>query len=205
MAADENLKPGPFLARWIFANLSGWMFGVFAVALLAVLSEALRLNGETCVGLGMGLTIGFFQWRLARKQLHVSSQWMWSLTLCMTIAFLVLDFFPANWHGKDILKLQIGAGAGGLLAGVWQSRMLPKRRNVRAWFVAASTVGWLLAASLPALASIDPTNRVLNAIGVTSGLLLGGAILGLVTGPALMRLQVDAIGSVSPDIAGAAD
>jgi hypothetical protein len=206
MADNESLKPGPFLARWVFANLAGWIFGLFTVALLGVLADLFRFGGELCIGLGMGLCIGFSQWRLARKQLHVSSLWIWSLTVCMTISFLVLDLLPAGFKVKDVLLLPIAGGVGGLLAGMWQSRMLPRQGHARAWFVGASTVGWLLAASLPALLeSSGRPNRVFDAVRITSSMLLGGVVIGFVTGPVLMRLQVGASRSVSPNLAGAAD
>jgi hypothetical protein len=124
----------------------------------------------------------------------------------MTISVLVLDLLPAGFKVKDVLLLPIAGGVGGLLAGMWQSRMLPRQGHARAWFVGASTVGWLLAASLPALLeSSGRPNRVFDAVRITSSMLLGGVVIGFVTGPVLMRLQVGASRSVSPNLAGAAD
>ena len=206
MSASETLKPGPFFARWVFANLAGWIFGIFPVALLIMLAERLRVGAYACIGFGMALSIGLSQWRIARKQLHVSSLWMWSLTACMTISFLMLDFVPAGFKVKDVLLLPIAGGVGGLLAGIWQSRMLPRQGHARAWFIAASTAGWLLAAGLPALLEVGGhRNRIFDAIAVTSSMVFGGAVIGFVTGAALMKVQIDANRPVTPDLVGAAD
>ncbi len=206
MADNESLKPGPFLARWVFANLSGWIFGIFPAGLLVALAEWLRLGAYVWIGFGMALSIGLAQWRLARKQLHVSSLWIWSVSVCMAVSFLMLDLRPASWHVKDATLLPIAGGIGGLLAGIWQSRMLPRQGQARAWFVAASTAGWLMAASLPALLeSHGRTKPVLDAVRIVISMLLGGVIIGIVTGPILMKVRIGESRSVSPDIVGAAD
>ncbi len=195
MAADAPLTPGRFLARWVFASFSGWIYGFIAIALLSALADVLRFGGAVYIGLGMGWSIGFTQWRVARKWLRASTQWMWASTVGLAICFLVLDLLPERWGLKEEVALQAGAAVGGLLVGVWQSRMVSPTK-ARGWFVAASTAGWWLGAALPTLLAVPGhPNGPLQAIRNIGTMLLGGLVLGVVTGCVLMRVPAATSGT----------
>jgi hypothetical protein len=77
---------------------------------------------------------------------------------------------------------------GGLLAGVLEERLLGRRFARTTWWIPASVAGWTLAALTVALFALLPRNPWL-AFAALGAILLGGGVLGLVTGAALERLQ----------------
>jgi hypothetical protein len=172
--------------RWVRATWFGWLLGIPVIVVLALVGEGVGIGGaQVLVGAGMGAGIGFMQGRLVRTVLPNSAPWIWSCVAGLAVPFLVTDI--ANAAGRDIgYSLFVSVAVGGLIAGGWQVIIL--REHVRkAWpWVAASVLGWSLAAATSSVADALSRGRALRGLGGAAVYLgvvaAGGLVLGLVTG-----------------------
>jgi len=177
-----------FFGRWVLATFGGWLLGVVVIVLLAGIGELVHLGGNQCaVGIGMGWSIGCVQWRIARKWFGSSSEWMWASVVGMGTPFVLSDLFGAWGHGGHAGMLSlvglVNAALGGLLVGLWQRRTLRSHSARANWWVPACIAGWMLAAVLPpALIGSRPGPHWSNLVGIA----LGGVVLGVVSGGALV-------------------
>ena len=189
-----------FFSRWVLATFGGWLLGVVVILLLAAIGEVVGVGDQSPVGIGMGWSVGYAQWRVARKWFGATSQWMWASVSGMGTAFVLSDLIGARWSGAPFLlhlnvrqsegfRLIIFVALGSLLVGLWQGRTL-QSRSVRArWWIAASIVGWMSAAFLPPLMVSPGHPRSSLALWLNfGGIALGGVVLGVITGGALVWL-----------------
>jgi len=171
MTSDSGARRRPLLLRWVIASTLGWLLGFFLVILLALSWDGLGIGVvQFMVGVGMGAGVGLMQGRIAREWLGSVRPWFWATTLGLGIPFVLADLLSA------VVPFSLGMwiGAGALLVGVLQARLL-RPHGVRAvWWVPASAAGWLIAAS--------PTAFEVGGLGLIGTVLVGGAALGLVTG-----------------------
>jgi hypothetical protein len=168
-----------FFGRWVLATFGGWVLGVVLVLLLAAIGEGAHVGNQFAVGIGMGLGVGYAQWRVARKWFGATTQWIWASAVGMGTPFVLLDVLGI-WRDKGWFVFVI-AVLGGLLSSVWQRRMLQSRSVKANWWVPACILGWGVAAALPP-ALLLPGPHVSN-IGVIAS---GGIALGVVTGGTLV-------------------
>ena len=182
-------EAGRVLRRWVGATWMGWLLGVPLVAALALLGEVVRIGGsQTPVGLGMGIGVGLVQGRAIRRVLPIALRWFWSCAVGLAIPFLVADVSKAAGWGLAY-SLPWCVALGGLLASVWQALMLRQRFD-RSWpWIAASIVGWTLAAGAAAAADFmsraHPLRGLPGALAFLGIVASGGLFLGVVTGLAL--------------------
>lgn len=189
-----------FFSRWVLATFGGWLLGVVVIVLLAAITEAVGLGNQSPVGIGMGLTVGYAQWRVARKWFGATSQWMWASASGMGTAFVLWDLTGARWSGapfflhltvrqSELFRNIILVALGSLLVGLWQRRTL-RSRSVRAdWWIATSIAGWMSAAGLTALmVSAGHPRSSLQLWLNFGGIALGGVLLGVITGGGLVWL-----------------
>lgn len=171
---------------WIRATWAGWALGVPLVILLALAGESLRIGPlQFPVGLGMGMGVGFMQGRVVRNLLGAAAPWRWSCALGLALPFLVADL--AQQAGRALpYSLYLAVALGGLIVGIWQALLLRRRFSRAGWWVAASVLGWSLAAGLGAVADGLPRSHAIRGIwgalaylGIVAG---GGLVLGVVTG-----------------------
>src|SRR5690606_5004397 len=171
---------------WIRATWAGWALGVPLVILLALAGESLRIGPlQFPVGLGMGMGVGFMQGRVVRNLLGAAAPWRWSCALGLALPFLVADL--AQQAGRALpYSLYLAVALGGLIVGIWQALLLRRRFSRVGWWVAASVLGWSLAAGLGAVADGLPRSHAIRGIwgalaylGIVAG---GGLVLGVVTG-----------------------
>ena len=175
------------MKRWIRVTWLGWLAGIPAIALLALLGEAVRLGGaQVWVGAGMGLAVGFIQGRSLRKAGIQTGAWTLATTMGLAIPFGIVDL--VHLLGRDLpYYLLACVASGGLGAGVAQARLLPSATRLRRNWVLASGAGWLLASA--AAWSADALFRSHRVAGVSGALLYlgliacGGLLLGLFTSP----------------------
>ena len=171
--------------RWVLATLGGWVLGV---VLIVVLAEVVRIGQEFALGVGMGLGVGFMQWRVARRWFGANSQWMWSTVVGLGLPFALSDVFGRWVTGSDANRLLTHVAVGSLLVGFWQYRLLQRRfRSASVWILACMG-GWVVAVGL--LGALvngyggGPTRAWLN-MGI---LALGGVVVGITTGGTLVWL-----------------
>ena len=171
---------------WIRATWAGWALGVPLVILLALAGESLRIGPlQFPVGLGMGMGVGLMQGRVVRNLLGAAAPWRWSCALGLALPFLVADL--AQQAGRALpYSLYLAVALGGLIVGIWQALLLRRRFSRVGWWVAASVLGWSLAAGLGAVADGLPRSHAIRGIwgalaylGIVGG---GGLVLGVVTG-----------------------
>lgn len=178
--------------RWVRATWAGWLLGIPCIIALALAGEAVGIGGaQALVGLGMGVGVGVMQGREMREVTGRAAPWAWSCALGLALPFLAYDIARVSgWEPR--YSLYACVAAGGLVTGAWQALILrPHVRRPGAW-VAASSAGWTLAAGAAALADIvrvlPPVRGLAGALLYLGVTVLGGLVLGVVTGFALDRL-----------------
>lgn len=172
-----------FFGPWVLATFCGWLLGVVVIVLLAGIGELVHVGDQFSLGIGMGWSIGYAQWRGGRKWFGPSSEWMWASVVGMGTPFVLSDLVGAWGHAPIPFLVGLNAALGGLLVGLWQRRMLRSHSARANWWVPACSAGWMLAGALPhALIRGGPGPHWSNLVGIA----LGGVVLGVVTGGALV-------------------
>lgn len=182
-----------FFLRWVLATIIGSFIGIFAVILLDETGEFAGVLNQSPVGIGMGLTVGFFQWRVARKWFHATSQWMWASLVGMGIPFVIYDLITVFGGsipflvGHDYLTLYFNIAWGGLIVGVWQRGILhPRTSRANIWIIACMA-GWMLALLTINLIMIPGHPETsLGMLRNVCAIPIGGAVLSMVTGGTLI-------------------
>lgn len=178
--------------RWVRATWGGWLLGVPFIVVFALAGEAVGIGGaQWLVGAGMGTAIGILQARALRGVIQRPSAWFWSCVAGLSLPFLAIDL--ANLTGRPFpWSVYAAVAVAGLLAGVWQARLLRQRfAGALAW-VGASVAGWVLASGAVAIADLLQRERslrgILGALAFLGTVAVGGLLLGLVTGIAIARI-----------------
>jgi hypothetical protein len=178
--------------KWVWATWLGWLLGLPLIIVLALAGETVGLGGaQFLVGAGMGIGTGFMQGRVVRR-IHVPMNlWLCITAAGLTAPFLITDLAKVlRWDVP--YTLYVCVALGGLLAGLGQAQLLRRRFKKTGWWVFASTLGWILAASTAAIANSLPkwarVRGVLGALAFLGITALGGLVLGFVTGASLVQL-----------------
>ncbi len=180
---DSESKPvvRSFYSQWIFATVQGWFLGFAVVIVLALLLDLIGANVQSIVGIGMGAGVGYMQARLLRQRIGVYKQWMWSSVISMSLPFLAWDLTAAL--GIELpFSLLACVLIGSLILGLLQWQILRKHSDNAYWWVPGCILAWGLATAAPDML-------------VIVSILLGGVVLGAVTGAVLTRIlpeQVEA-------------
>jgi hypothetical protein len=111
--------------------------------MLDVLHDLLHVGNGVYVGVGMGWSIGFAQWRIARKWFGATSRWMWASTIGATTPFLLADLVGTQWDRDRWYLIPALSAAGGLLAGLLQRTSLRSLSGKSNWWIAASAAAWM--------------------------------------------------------------
>jgi hypothetical protein len=186
-AAGRKMERSPFIP-WVRATWIGWLLGIPIIVLLALAGEAVGIGGaQSLVGAGMGTGVGWMQARALRGVLLESRSWILSCAIGLAAPFLAVDV--SNAAGWSLpYSLFACVALGGFFAGVWQSILL-RRLGRSGWWVAASGLGWALAAGVAAVAdAMQRSQSIRGPIGALAYLgvvAAGGLVLGLVTGVCL--------------------
>lgn len=182
-------SPAPTPRTWLRATWTGWLLGVPAIIGLALIGEALGIGAsQGLVGAGMGLAVGGMQSRVLGAMVPKRGGWILATTVGLALPFLVHDI--SRLLGRELpYSLPVMVALGGLVAGAGQALLLrPRYRRALAW-VAASIVGWSLAAGTTAIADTMFQARSIRGIGGALAylgvILAGGLVLALATGPCL--------------------
>jgi len=192
--AMQQMKPHPgmdrWVGRWVKASTLGWLLGLVALISMALASDFIRSGREDVyqfmVGVGIGWGVGFAQSRLLRGWLSRPAWWTVASTAGMGSPFIVHDIVTAA--GVTIsYSLPANVLAGAILAGLWQAVLL-KRISARAgWWVLVSVLGWGAPVALTALRDTGFAGFAGDLVSIMA-IILGGGILGVVTGPFLVAI-----------------
>ncbi len=187
----EKVKPDlRFFTRWVRGTFAGWLLGFVFIILAAIAGDLIGMGqGESqfIVGIGMGAGVGYAQGRVARQWFGATWRWTSASVIGMGVPFVASDLASAVWS-EFSFSLPLVVVIGGLLVGLLQRRILCSHSDRANWWVPACVAGWTLAAGTAAVSGVlpsgpsDPWLVILN-VGV---ILLGGVVLGVVTGGALV-------------------
>lgn len=192
----------PGFLPWLRATSLGWLLGIPAVVVLALLGEALRIGGsQVLVGMGMGAGVGILQARALRGLLASRAPWIATTIGGLAAPFLLSDVSRlASWNLP--YSLPVAVAAGGTLVGLLQWRVLRGTLARAAWWIPASAAGWSLAGVTSSLADSVVRGRAIRGVpGALAYLAIaasGGLVLGAVTGLATTRMAASAGGAAVP-------
>lgn len=195
MSSEHSQADRHFFTRWVRGTFAGWLLGFVFIILGAIAGDLIgggesQFESQSIVGIGMGAGVGYAQGRVARQWLGATRRWVWASVIGMGVPFVVFDLVAAVWSEFAHLRsLQLDVAIGGLLVGLLQRRILCLHSDRANWWAPACVAGWTLAAgtaaSGPLLDIIFP-GRWLSLILNLGMILLGGVVLGVVTGGVLV-------------------
>jgi hypothetical protein len=176
-----------FLARWVVANSAGWVLGIIVVIMLATFQEWSHVGSAVYIGLGMGWTVGLAQWLVARKWFGATSRWMWASAVGITTPFLFADLVRMRELSSFVLPVL--AAIGGFLSGLMQRNSLGSHSGKADRWVVVSAVAWMCPALLVSFVAVPRhPETVLESVRNIGSFVLGGVVLGVITGLALASL-----------------
>jgi hypothetical protein len=189
----EGIQNNFSVSKWTKFTFLGWFVGIFLLIGLSAFLDSIGIEKfQFYIGVGLGAGVGFFQWRLLKKNFNMNHEWFWSSVLGMGIPFLIFDLaskFSAIQLGDFYLPLSTCSGA--ILISVLQFSILKNYSQHATRWIFGCTAGWILAAatvlSIDYLKNIIHNNWVGFFVNITM-ILGGGVVLGLVTGKVLISI-----------------
>jgi len=184
----ESLEKQNFIvAKWVTSTFLGWLLGFILILVLSVILDTISIeNIQFFTGTGMGLGVGYMQWRIIRRISIDDKRWIWYSVIGLTIPFLIFDLINLLFgYSLGAYMIPVCTGLGGLTTGLLQFRIL-RASSLRAkLWIFASFVGWVSAAltvlSMDYIRILEINNWIGFAINITL-ILGGGVVLGFITG-----------------------
>ena len=164
---------------WVLLTTVGWFFAYLIIYILVEIIDEVVSGSSVLgtilihfmIGACLGSMVGLMQWLYLRE--HVSRAGWWVLASTAGLAVVVGGFGWTTAEGFDTDVLDWELALGGAVTGILQWLVLRGQVSRAGWWVLASTVGWGL--SMVGNLSEAPC-------------LVGGVVLGAVTGVALVWL-----------------
>mgnify|MGYP000250285469 CR=1 FL=1 len=173
-------------SKWILFSSLGWLLGVILTLVFSVTFDAIGIEGlQFFMAIGMGLGMGFMQWRFLNAHIKISKQWISYLAIGLTIPFLVLDIIKQFvYFQPDALLIALCISAGSIITGLLQIKLIKPYIKSSILWIALSFLGWTLAGL--SIFSVDYTHHIsdhnLTLFFINlSALLIGGPIVGFIT------------------------
>lgn len=198
--------------RWLASCVVGWFLGFLVGFIFAGSFEGIIGTGPvqgalgyTALGLFVGAGLGFMQWRILRQHLAGVASWIAASAVGLgiaggvgySVAVLILGYSEDIVSVSAVLGWTITAGIGGVIAGLWQQRVLTRDGNDSHGWMLTSTLGWALSFAAFGTAAIV-SDRVLRPVlpGIEGvdffvALIVGGVVLGAVTATAACKILGD--------------
>jgi len=177
-----------FIAHWVRVTFGGYLLGFVLTMLGLIAGDLLGLPTvfQSVIGLGMGVGVGFAQRRLVKQVVGSAKHWILTSAVGLWAGFFVFDVVEAVWGElSNRQSLQFDVVLAGLFVGLLQWRILSSYLDRAGWWVLASTVGWGLAGRTANVTFSGELDAILN-LGM---ILMGGVILGIVTGGVLVWMK----------------
>lgn len=212
MQVHRRMDEGPFWLKWSMASLVGWFAGFLLGFVIASGFEPMPGTGPIqstfgylVLGACLGSGVGLMQWLILRRKIARTGSWILAGTVGMAVAggtgygAVVLIFgYSEGLEGLGSVASAVGwmiVGAfGGAVTGIMQWRVLRRHVQGAGWWVPASTLGWALSFAANGLINVlgiltqSQTWPASSALWFLSGLIVGGLVLGSVTGGAIVWL-----------------
>ena len=183
-----------FLIKWILCTIIAWAVGLFvSVIITHFVNVILHEEGNLVSGLCSGLTVGYAQWFVLKKQIKLSSWWGLGcaigigvpITVCATLD--TIGLLPGlEGTTTQVIGLTTLAIFGGCLSGLLQMRLLKPHSPRAAWWILASSIGWGSCWFLVVLSIHVPQILLI-------GFIMSGILLGVITGPAILWILIQPI------------
>jgi hypothetical protein len=189
---DKGSQVGwDFWLKWVVATSVGSILGLilgFGLGLIiggfdnefGVLRTIL---GKIVFGAGIGFGVGILQWLVLRGRVTRAGWWVLASTAGLAVAQGGAAAAAVASGNSEVLGsslfLQVMA-LGGAVTGILQWLVLRGKVSRAGWWVLASTVGWGL--------GFDVMDAALVGVDCIIFVLFYGAVLGVVTGGALVWL-----------------
>ncbi len=174
-------------SKWKLFTGIGWILGVILVLLISAALEGIKFEGQSAVGLGMGLGVGFMQWLAVRKQFSISLNWCWFLMIGLGLPFIAYDLMAKYIEMTPEWGIVPATAIGALLAGYLQYNFILKKisEKTTVWII-YNFLGWFVTAAfiilLGLLIAKFRSERYIMAILSVLSIIFGGIILGAITG-----------------------
>ena len=187
---DHNTDRG-FYIRWIWITFLGWFVGFAAIVVLSLAWDVVGGgSAQSMIGIGMGLGVGYTQALEMRPWVKSIGHWILASAVGMGAPFVLYDMVHAA--GSEFpYSLPFAVAIGGLLVGLLQTYVLAPLSSRAVSWIPASLAGWTLAAATTIVGDALP--RLVQGIGgallYIALILFGGAVLGVVTGGALVWIR----------------
>lgn len=192
MGSDHRQEDRQFFTRWVRGTLVGWLLGLLIIIVAGIGGDLIGMgdaDSQVIIGLGMGAGVGYAQGRVVKRWLGAARNWVWTSAIGIGVPFVVFDFVGAIWSRlPDVVRLELEIAICGLVVGALQRRVLSPHSSRANWWIPACVAGWTLATGTAASGSLIDSiflGKLLN----LATILLGGAVLGLVTGGALVWIR----------------
>ena len=190
-----------FLIWWIIFTAIVMFFGLFISFTIGLfISSFLESQmspglahaiGYSFMGGALGAMTGWLQWRMLRKRIAISANWILTaaggLAVCELVAGLALWAIGSDrdidLQGQGILIYLLIYTIGGLVVGLLQSPLLEKYSlNSHLW-VYVCTLGWGLSFLIFLLgAQLDHFLKIVIIF------LIGGMVFGAITGISILKI-----------------
>ena len=194
---DINTNKVKFLRNWTLLNAAFFVIGyilalIFTVLMMMFCDISYEEWGsplqQTMINIGVGIligtSIGFIQWRLLRKSFHIPSSWIYlvpsGFVLIELIVGIILWKMDLNrgeysfWEGKPLPHALIFA-MDGMAIGLIQLLVLRKYFPRSLFWIVASTVAWGVSILLTAIKD----QEIFLLVTFIIGILLYGLITGV--------------------------
>ena len=163
-----------FLGRWVLFNGIAWLIGIIVAFILGYFVVNLFYPQENNLILGFcpGIVIGYSQWFVIKKYFKISVWWIFASAIGMGIPDVIaVILFELTGNEISIvgivpIDLAIRLFIGGLITGLLQFNTLKPFTPKYIFWIFVNALAWGIA---------------------LFGAIIGGAILGLITGIFLLR------------------
>ncbi len=177
-----------FWLQWVLASTVGLLLGFivgFPLSFLAMDMLGERL-GQSFGGIVFGIGVGVLQWLVLRRR--ISRAGWWVLTSAaggygIVQAMFLFEGYAGSLSFGELLSITGVAALGGAVTGTLQWLVLRGQVSRAGWWVLASTVGWGLMSMIAALGTSWPGPMWLIVAGAVLGAVTGGALVWLLRQP----------------------
>jgi hypothetical protein len=203
MKGTVNQNNQMFLVRWVFFSALVMFFGIFICFAIGFFISSLLKSylspglahafGYSLFGGGLGALVSLLQWKLLRKRIAISTNWILTGAVGFALSELVAGI--ALWAiGSDRdLDIEIwGQGfliylliytIGGLVVGLFQRPVLEKYSLKSHLWVYTCTLGWGLVFLIFLLGT-----QLNHPLKIFIEFFIGSLVFGVITGISILKI-----------------
>ena len=169
----SNRLQHSFLLRWVLANVVGWVVALHLLGRAAISDQFMIV---IAVGLAGVLVIGVAQWWVLGEHLTIGLWWIIGTAIAIIVAALIeFAASPLLPELDERMRYLLLGGVAGLLMAIVQWLILRRYFGRFTFWITANLLGGALCAAMSLPLALSRS-------------LLGAAVLGLLTGYALILM-----------------